>query len=138
VTGNRKGARRRTAFVLCAALGAASCGDSPTEPGGFQLGAVINLTTETPPTVSDTGTLTLTSAVCGCTSAPLIVAINGTVVGNTPCSSQSAFPTPRMEAGTARYQLLVTNGLGASGLIAFDVSSSTAGAPSLAVRASCP
>lgn len=138
MTGNRTGAIRRTAFVLCAALGAASCGDSPTEPGGFQSGAVINLTTETGPTIADTGALTLTSAVCGCTVAPLIVAINGTVVGNTPCSSRNAFPTPRMEAGTARYQVLVTNGLGASGLITFDVSSSTPGAPSLTVRAFCP
>ncbi|MBK9374152.1 MAG: hypothetical protein IPN03_10605 [Holophagales bacterium] len=138
MTGHRTRATRRTAFVLCAALGVASCGDSPTEPGGFQSGAVINLTTETGPTIADTGTLTLTSAVCGCTLAPLIVAINGTVVGNAPCSSQSAFPTPRMEAGTARYQVLVTNGLGASGLITFDVSSSTPGAPSLAVRAFCP
>lgn len=45
---------------------------------------------------------------------------------------------PHMEAGTARYRVLVTNGLGASGLLSFDVSSSTPGAPSLAVRASCP
>ena len=43
-----------------------------------------------------------------------------------------------MEAGTARYNVLVTNGLGTSGLIAFDVTSSTPGAPSLAVRAFCP
>lgn len=138
MTGSRTRAPRRIAFVLCAALGVASCGDSPTEPGGSLSGAVISLTTETPPTVSDIGTLTLTSAVCGCTLAPLIVAINGTVVGNTPCSSQHAFSMPRMEAGTARYHVLVTNGLGASGLISFDVSSSTPGAPSLAVRAFCP
>lgn len=131
-------ATRGAVVVLCATLGVATCGDSPAEPGGFSSEAVINLTTETPPTVSDTGTLTLTSAVCGCTRAPLIVAINGTVVGNTPCSSQHAFPMPRMEAGTARYHVLVTNGLGASGLITFDVSSSTPGAPSLAVRAFCP
>ena len=138
VIGNRTKDTRLAVFVLGAVLGVASCSDSPTEPGGLLSGAVINLTTETPPTISDTGTLTLTSAVCGCTSAPLIVAINGVVVGNTPCSSQAVFPTPRMEAGTARYNVLVTNGLGTSGLIAFDVTSSTPGAPSLAVRAFCP
>ncbi|HYN41070.1 MAG TPA: hypothetical protein VE129_04780 [Thermoanaerobaculia bacterium] len=88
--------------------------------------------------MSDTGSLTLTSVVCGCTLSPLIVAINGTVVGNMPCSAQQVFPMPRMEAGTTRYQILVTNGVGVSGLLAFEVSSNTPGAPSVAVRAFCP
>jgi hypothetical protein len=88
--------------------------------------------------MSDTGSLSLTSVVCGCTLSPLIVAINGTVVGNMPCSAQQEFPVPRMEAGSARYQILVTNGVGVSGLMSFEVSSNTPGAPSLAVRAFCP
>jgi hypothetical protein len=119
------------------ALGGA-CRNSPTEPEELSSASVISLATEALPTISDTGSLTLTSAVCACTLSPLIVAINGTVVGSLPCSAREGFPMPRMEAGTARYQILVTNGLGASGLMAFDVSSSTPGAPSLAVRAFCP
>jgi hypothetical protein len=128
----------RAVVLLCVALGGVGCSDSPTEPGGLPSAGVISLTAAVLPVISDTGTLTLTSAVCGCTLAPLIVAINGTVVGNMPCSAQQLFPTPRMEAGTARYQVLVTNGLGVSGLMAFDVSSNAPGAPSLAVRAFCP
>lgn len=99
---------------------------------------VISLTADAPPVVSDTGNLTLTAGVCGCTSLPLIVAINGSVAGNMPCSAQQVFPMPRMEAGSARYQILVTNGVGMSGLLSFEASSSTPGAPSLAVRAFCP
>ena len=129
---------RRAVFVLCVAIGGGSCSGSPTEPTGLASAAVISLTTEALPTFSDTGSLTLTSAVCSCTLSPLIVAINGTVVGNMPCSSQQVFPMPRMDAGTVHYQVLVTNGLGATGLLAFDVSSNTPGAPSLAIRALCP
>lgn len=129
---------RRAAVVLCAVLGSCSCGTSPAEPGGHVSPGVISLTADAPPVFSDAGDLSLTSAVCGCTLSPLIVAINGTVVGNMPCSSQKVFPMPRMEAGTVRYQILVTNGVGVSGLMSFEVSSSTPGAPSLAVRAFCP
>jgi hypothetical protein len=128
---------RRAALVLFVVFGG-GCGDSPTETGGLPSAGVISLTAEAPPVFSDAGDLSLTSAVCGCTSSPLIVAINGTVVGNIPCSAQKVFPMPRMEAGTSRYQILVTNGIGASGLMFFEVSSSTPGAPSLAVRAFCP
>ena len=128
----------RGAIVLWAVLGSAGCSDSPTEPGGLSSSGVISLTAEALPVMSDTGNLTLTSVVCSCTLSPLIVAINGAVVGNMPCSAQQVFPMPRMEAGTARYQILVTNGVGASGLMAFEVSSSAPGAPSLAVRAFCP
>ncbi len=128
----------RAAFVLCAALGAGGCGSSPTEPGGSIPGGVIHLTIETPPVISDVGTLSLTSAVCGCTSAPLLVAINGTVVGNLPCSAERSFPTPRMEAGSTDYRILVTNGTGTTGLLSFAVASGTPGAPSLSVRAFCP
>ena len=99
---------------------------------------VISLTADAPPVMSDTGNLTLTTVVCGCTLSPLLVAINGTVVGNMPCSAQQVFSMPRMEAGSVRYQILVTNGVGRSGLMSFEVSSSTPGAPSLAVRAFCP
>ncbi len=125
------------ALVLCVVFGG-GCGESPTETGGLPPASVISLTAEAPPVFSDAGDLALTSAVCSCTSLPLIVAINGAVAGNMPCSSQKVFPMPRMEAGTARYQILVTNGVGASGLMFFEVSSSTPGAPSLAVRAFCP
>ena len=128
----------RAAIVLGAVLGAFGCSDSPTEPRGLPSSGVISLTAETLPVMSDTGNLSLTSVVCGCTLSPLIVAINGAVVGNMPCSAQQVFPMPRMEAGTARYQILVTNGVGASGLLAFEVSSNVPGAPSLAVRAFCP
>ena len=128
---------RRAAFVLCAVLGSSGCSNSPTEPAGHASSGVISLTADAPPVVSDTGNLTLTAAVCGCTLSPIIVAINGTVVGNMPCSAQQVFPMPRMEAGTARYQILVTNGVGTSGLMAFEVSSSVPGAPSVAVRAFC-
>ncbi len=129
---------RRAALVLCAVLGTVGCSDSPTEPGGLPSSGVISLTAEALPVVSESGNLTLTSVVCGCTLSPLIVAINGTVVGNMPCSAQQAFPMPRMEAGTARYQILVTNGVGVAGLMSFEVSSNAPGAPSLAVRAFCP
>ena len=127
----------RAALVLFVVLGG-GCGDSPTETVGPPSTGVISLTAESPVVFSDAGDLSLTSAVCGCTVSPLIVAINGAVVGNMPCSSQKVFPMPRMEAGTARYQILVTNGVGATGLMFFEVSSSTPGAPSLAVRAFCP
>ena len=129
---------RRAALFLCVVLGSAGCSASPTEPGGLPSSGVISLTSEALPAMSETGNLTLTSVVCGCTLSPLIVAINGTVAGNMPCSAQQAFPMPRMEAGTARYQILVTNGVGVSGLMSFEVSSNTPGAPSLAVRAFCP
>lgn len=129
---------RRAVVVLCLALGGGGCKDSPTEPRALATAAVISLVAEAPPVISETGTLTLTSAVCSCTLSPLIVSINGTVVGNLPCSAQQAFPMPRMDAGTASYRILVTNGLGATGLMSFDVSSSAPGAPSLAVRAFCP
>lgn len=129
---------RPAALVLGVVLGSAGCSDSPTGPGGLPSSGVISLTSETVPVMSDTGSLTLTSVVCGCTLSPLIVAINGTVVGNMPCSAQQVFPMPRMEAGTTRYQILVTNGVGVSGLLAFEVSSNTPGAPSVAVRAFCP
>jgi hypothetical protein len=99
---------------------------------------VILFTIEAPPVISDAGTLTLTSAVCGCTSALLLVAINGTVVGNVPCAAQRSFPTPSMEAGTADYRILVTNGVGTTGLYSFAVVSGTPGAPSLSLRALCP
>ncbi len=128
----------RAAVFLWAVLGSSGCSDSPTEPGGFRSSGVISLTAEALPAMSDTGNLTLTSLVCSCTLSPLIVAINGAVVGNMPCSAQQVFPMPRMEAGTARYQILVTNGVGASGLMAFEVSSNAPGAPSLSVRAFCP
>ncbi|MRR13821.1 hypothetical protein EG835_15545 [bacterium] len=129
---------RRAALVLGVVLGIAGCSDSPTEPGGLPSSGVIRLTVDALPVVSETGSLSLTSVVCSCTLSPLIVAVNGTVVGNMPCSAQQVFPMPRMEAGTARYQVLVTNGVGVSGLLSFEVSSSTPGAPSLAVQAACP
>lgn len=130
--------KRCAAIVLWVALGGVGCGSSPTEPVGPSSPGVINLTVETPPVISDAGQLTLTSSVCGCSMSPLIVAVNGAVVGNLPCSAQRQFPMPRMEAGTVSYRILVTNGVGTSGLVSFDVSSDRPGAPSLAVRAFCP
>lgn len=123
---------------LCLAFWSGGCSNSPTEPDGTPAAAFITLTATSAPVLSDTGTLTLTSAVCNCTLAPLIVAINGATAGTMPCSAEQTFPMPRMEAGTTRYVILVTNGLGATGVMTFDVSSSTPGAPSLAVQALCP
>lgn len=128
----------RAALVFSAVLGAVGCGGTPTEPGDLGPGGVISLTVEDPPRVSDVGTLTLTSAVCGCTLSPLVVAVNGTTVGNLPCSASASFPMPRMEAGTADYRLVVTNGVGTTGLLSFSVTSDVPGAPSLSVRAFCP
>lgn len=129
---------RGIVLVLQAALWGVACNDSPTEPGGAPSAAVITLTAAAAPVISDVGTLTLTSAVCTCTLAPLIVTINGAAAGTMPCSAKQAFPMPRMEAGTARYVIVVTNGLGATGVMSFDVSSDAPGAPSLAVQALCP
>ncbi len=129
---------RGIVLLLGAALWGGGCDDSPTEPGGTHSAAVITLTAAAAPVLSDVGILTLTSAVCTCTLAPLIVTINGSAAGSMPCSAQQTFSMPRMEAGTARYVIVVTNGLGATGVMSFEIASDAPGAPSLAVQALCP
>ena len=125
-------------FGLLLVLTLGACSDSPTEPSGAASASFISLTADTLPMLSETGALTLSSAVCGCASSPLTVAINGTVAGSTPCSAQQVFPMPLMAVGTARYEIRVTDSAGATGIMSFAVTANTPGAPSLTVRAICP
>lgn len=132
--------RRALRFVLALglALPGLSCGDSPTEATGTGGAGFLVLTAAAPPTISGSGVLTLEPLACACVTGPLLVFVNGTSAGSTACAGRKDFPLPAMEAGTARYELRVTDAMGPTGLLVFTVTSETAGAPSITVRALCP
>jgi hypothetical protein len=132
--------RRALRFVLALALAlpGLSCEDSPTGPAGSGGAGFLVLTAAAPPTISGSGVLTLEPLACTCATGPLLVFVNGASAGSTACAGRKDFPMPAMEAGTARSEVRVTDATGPTGLLVFNVTSDTPGAPSLTVRALCP
>lgn len=128
----------RTALALALAVPALSCGDSPTETTGAGGARFLVLTAAAPPTISSSGVLTLEPLACACVTGPLLVFVNGASSGSTACAGRKDFPMPAMEAGSARYEVRVTDALGPTGILVFNMTSDTPGAPSLTVRALCP
>lgn len=128
----------RTALALGLAVPALSCGDSPTETTGTGSARFLVLTAAAPPTFSSSGVLTLEPLACACVTGPLLVFVNGASSGSTACAGPKDFPMPAMEAGSARYEVRVTDAMGPTGILVFTMTSDSPGAPSLTVRALCP